>query len=494
VPELDLSKLTDATPPAVELPLNERDLPVRAHRREAVGRWALIAADGTAVTCAMLIVAALGGAHFTIWAVALLPFYYLLAKTAGLYDRDQFVLRKTTLDEAPVLFGVAAIFALAIEGVQALEFTGRSQPLLLGGTLTCMLIGARAIARFVVVRSMPTERVLIIGDLPTTVFVKDKLAEDPTLNGRVVGYVALHAKGDERADDLMGTVNDLPDLIRDHSVDRAIVAPTHGGGEDVIDVVRLATACGVRVSVLPRLLEAIGTSVEFDDLAGHPLLGVRGVRLSPSSRFLKRALDLTVATVALLVLWPLLVVLAIAVKLSSPGPVLFRQWRIGRHETTFRMLKFRSMVRDADARKHELLERNEAEPLFKIADDPRITRVGRLMRRRSLDELPQLFNVLRGDMSVVGPRPFIAEEDQMFSGWQRRRHTMAPGMTGPWQILGSSRVPISDMVLLDYLYCANWSLWADVKIIIRTIPYIFSRRSGEYPSSRPSEAYRLFQR
>jgi lipopolysaccharide/colanic/teichoic acid biosynthesis glycosyltransferase len=138
------------------------------------------------------------------------------------------------------------------------------------------------------------------------------------------------------------------------------------------------------------------------------------------------------------------------------------------------------MVSDADQRKQELAELNEAAPMFKIANDPRTTSIGRFLRRRSLDELPQLLNVLRGDMSIVGPRPLISDEDRLFSGWQRRRYHVAPGITGPWQILGSSRVPMSDMVTIDYLYCANWSLWLDTKILLRTIPYVLSRRSPEF--------------
>ena len=185
-----------------------------------------------------------------------------------------------------------------------------------------------------------------------------------------------------------------------------------------------------------------------------------------------------------MLLSPLLLVLAVAVKRSSPGPVLFRQTRIGREGREFQMLKFRTMVRDADALKDELAEHNQAAPLFKIANDPRTTAVGRFLRRHSLDELPQLVNVLRGDMSIVGPRPLVTDEDRLFSGWQRRRYHVAPGITGPWQILGSSRVPVEDMVTLDYLYCASWSLWLDVKIIARTIPYVLSRRSGEHTGSR----------
>ena len=146
------------------------------------------------------------------------------------------------------------------------------------------------------------------------------------------------------------------------------------------------------------------------------------------------------------------------------------------------MLKFRTMVRDADQRKHELLDLNQAAPMFKIADDPRMTKVGRFLRRRSLDELPQLVNVLRGDMSLVGPRPLVTAEDRLFSGWERRRYHVAPGVTGPWQILGSSRVPMDDMLTIDYLYCANWSLWLDAKILARTIPYVLSRRSPEFVS------------
>ena len=169
--------------------------------------------------------------------------------------------------------------------------------------------------------------------------------------------------------------------------------------------------------------------------------------------------------------------MAAAIKLDSRGPVFFRQTRIGRSGHPFSVLKFRSMRRDADQLKESLRDRNEQdEGLFKIADDPRVTRVGRLLRRTSLDELPQLFCVLRGDMSLVGPRPLVPEEDRQIRGWHRRRLQLTPGMTGPWQVLGSSRIPLHEMVTLDYLYVANWSIWSDAKILLRTVDTVLSRR------------------
>jgi exopolysaccharide biosynthesis polyprenyl glycosylphosphotransferase len=475
---------TWATRTVIDLPLQEIDLPASARRRETLGRLGLLTADAVAVAGALAIVSALTGARFTLWVPALLPLFALLAKTAGLYDRDPFVLHKTTLDETPALLAVGAIFTLVIEAARALEFTGRSQPLLLCGVLTGVLLAARAGARFLAVRLTGAERVLVIGDAPTTELVQRKFAGDAGLNAVVVGRMPVEPDSREFDDTVLGFMHDLPTVLAEHRVERVIVAPRQEGGGDVVDVIRLATACGVRVAVLPRLLQAIGSSVEFDDLGGQALLGVRGFGLSTSSRFLKRTLDLVVATTALVVLSPFLLLVALAIKRSSQGPVLFRQARTGRHGNEFQMLKFRTMVQDADLRKHELLERNEAAPLFKIADDPRVTRVGRFLRRRSLDEIPQLFNVLRGDMSIVGPRPLVTDEDRLFSGWQRRRYHVAPGITGPWQILGSSRVPVSDMVTIDYLYCTNWSLWLDVKIMARTIPYMFSRRSGEYEATQ----------
>ncbi len=462
----------------------EAALPRSARRRELVTRVGLIAADVIACLASMLVVSAITGARFTPWAVALVAFYVLLAKMAGLYDRDQFILHKTTLDEAPPLVAVAAILALVVEGIQALEFTGRSHPLLLWGLLVVAVVMGRTVARFLAVRVTGSERLIVIGDAAAMVLVKRKLNSVPGLNATVVGRVSGDTSGREGFDKLLGTVADLPAVVEEHGVERVIVAPSQEGGDDVVDVVRLATASGVRVAVLPRMLEVIGTSVEFDDLGGQVLLGVRGFGLSPSSRFLKRVFDLVVTSGLLVLLAPILLAISAAIKLSSPGPVLFRQTRVGRHGDEFRVLKFRTMVHDAEDRKHELSERNEAAPLFKIADDPRTTRIGRQLRRRSLDELPQLFNVLKGDMSLVGPRPLILEEDRLFSGWQRRRYHVSPGVTGPWQILGSTRVPVSDMVSIDYLYCANWSLWLDAKILARTIPYVLSRQEPEHvPSS-----------
>jgi lipopolysaccharide/colanic/teichoic acid biosynthesis glycosyltransferase len=164
------------------------------------------------------------------------------------------------------------------------------------------------------------------------------------------------------------------------------------------------------------------------------------------------------------------------VRLDSPGPIFFRQVRVGRHGRRFHMLKFRSMVPDAEQRKAALADRNETVGFFKITNDPRITRVGRILRKTSLDELPQFFNVLAGHMSIVGPRPLVVDEDERIVGLDRSRLHLTPGMTGPWQVLGSSRIPLSEMVSLDYLYVTNWSLWLDVKLLLRTFPHVLARR------------------
>jgi len=225
------------------------------------------------------------------------------------------------------------------------------------------------------------------------------------------------------------------------------------------------------------MLEVVGSSVEFDDLHGVTLMGVRRFELTRSSAAIKRAFDLVGASIGLLAVAPLLIAIAVAIKLDSRGPVFFRQLRVGRHGRRFYMLKFRTMVPDAESLKDSLRHRNEAkEGLFKIAEDPRVTRVGRWLRRSALDELPQLLNIFIGEMSLVGPRPLVLDEDQRIEGWNRRRLEITPGMTGPWQILGPARVPLKEMVALDYLYVANWSLWSDMKILLRTVPHVLGRR------------------
>jgi lipopolysaccharide/colanic/teichoic acid biosynthesis glycosyltransferase len=228
--------------------------------------------------------------------------------------------------------------------------------------------------------------------------------------------------------------------------------------------------------VLPSLFEVVGSSVEFDDVGGVVVLGLRHYGLSRSSRALKRAFDIALSSLTLLALLPLFVVIAVAIRIDSRGPVFFRQRRIGRRDRDFEIVKFRTMGANAEAVKHELMELNEADGLFKIENDPRITRVGSFLRRTGLDELPQLLNVIRGDMSLVGPRPLIPDEDRQVEGWARRRLEVPPGMTGHWQVLGSARVPLREMLKIDYLYGANWSLWGDMKILLRTIPFVVSRR------------------
>jgi exopolysaccharide biosynthesis polyprenyl glycosylphosphotransferase len=249
-------------------------------------------------------------------------------------------------------------------------------------------------------------------------------------------------------------------------------APPHA----VLETIQSAKSMGVNVSLLPAMFEVVGSSVAFDHVGGLTVLGVRRFGLSRRARTVKATFDVVGSVILLLLLAPLLATVALAIRMGSSGPILFRQTRVGRDGRRFQMLKFRSMVADADERKADLRGRNEADGLFKIEDDPRVTPVGRFLRRTSLDELPQLFNVLRGEMSLVGPRPLVVDEDSRIEGFYRRRLHLTPGMTGPWQVAGSARIPLHDMKSIDYLYVANWSLWLDVKILLRTIPHVVLRR------------------
>jgi exopolysaccharide biosynthesis polyprenyl glycosylphosphotransferase len=415
--------------------------------------------------------------------VLLVPLVVVLSKAIGLYDRDQHRLHKSTLDEMPWICNMAVFFALGVWLAEAVFVNGsldRSQVfvLVLAGFLA--IAGVRAIVRTLLVRLVPAERVLLVGsgrecDRATKALGSERGGH----SAAVVGRIAIDAQGPKDYDrrDLPEILQTLAGAIRALSVERVVFALDGFDQDEMLDLIRLIKALGVKLSVVPRLLEVVGSASAFDDVQGMSLLGVRPYGLSKSSRELKRAMDVIVATATLIVLAPVFALIAAAIKLDSPGPIFFRQRRIGRKGRYFEMIKFRSMVSDAESLKPDLRARNEVEGgLFKITDDPRITHVGRLLRRTSLDELPQLLNVLRGDMSLVGPRPLIPDEDALIAGWQRRRLVVKPGMTGLWQIFGSSRIPMQDMVKIDYLYGANWSLWLDLKILLRTVPYVLGRR------------------
>ena len=472
------------------LPLIGTDRPhsMSVGRRDAVYRRTLVVADALAAVASLLITrAVVGPGHPALRAIAAVPLIVVMSKVVGIYDRQELLVRKSTLDEAPALFELATLYALIVwllNGFVITKSSDRRELLVEWATLFVLLLAAHVTARWLARRLTRAERCLVIGDEASAERIKRKLAARPSLHATVVAFVPLERLGQRaRGADMRSTDpdlawqgSDLQALVSDTQADRIIVAPQMIDADDVLNLIRAATSLGLRVSVVPRVLEVVGSSVEFDDVEGLPLLCMRSVHLSRSSQLIKRALDVTVAAVVLVALSPLLAIIALAIKLDSRGTVLFRQLRVGRDGEPFEMLKFRTMVSGAHERRDELEHLNQADGLFKIDNDPRITRVGAILRRTSLDELPQLWNVIRGDMSLVGPRPLVVEEDERIRGWDRRRLQLTPGMTGHWQVLGSARIPLHEMVKIDYLYVTNWSLWNDVKILVRTIPYIAGRQ------------------
>ena len=328
------------------------------------------------------------------------------------------------------------------------------------------------------------ERVLIIGAGQVGHSVAAKIAGHREYRIDLVGFLddgEPRRNGDRGpALPILGSLADLDRIVAKDHIDRVIVAFSRARHNDFLRVVRACSDTGVRVNIVPRLFEVVSSRALVDDIEGIPLLDVANAELGAFNMSVKRVFDLIVGGLICLVALPVIALVALVIKLDSRGPVFFRQERMGRGGKTFRIYKFRSMHVGAEDERLELAEeQNDYDgPMFKLKEDPRITRVGGALRRWSIDELPQILNVMTGDMSLVGPRPLWVEEAKQCRGWTQKRLDITPGITGLWQVLGRSEIPFDEMVKLDYMYVTGWSLSWDIKLLLQTVPAVLNKRGA----------------
>jgi len=434
----------------------------------------LALADALAVAVAVSLTSILlNGGDVLLLTVASVPLATLLFTLGGLHRHD-LRLVPSTIDETPSILQLTGLLTLGILCLQrevlAHGING-TQVAVLWLSIFIFVVAGRFMGRALMRRFLPAERCLVIGDVDQADRISRKLAASRA-SALIVGCIPL----EEHVEETWSPAA-IRHVVQRIEADRIIIASTAAEDQDLAEFIRIARTAGVNVTVLPRMLEVVGPGAAFDDVEGMTMLGLPRFGLTRSAHYLKRAFDLVGSLIVLVLVGPIIAAIAVAIKLDSPGPAFFRQVRVGREDKHFRIFKFRTMVTDAEARKGELHLLNEAgSGLFKIAKDPRVTRVGGFLRRSSLDELPQIFNVLRGDMSLVGPRPLVIDEDSQIVGLDRSRLHLTPGMTGPWQVL-SARVPLQEMLCIDYVYVANWSLWLDFKILLRTVLHVARRRN-----------------
>ena len=493
--------------PSLDLPIDEKTLDLLERRRRStivrrgwLVRRALLAADLIGLTAALLIVEFLlpvgemkvGRVNQWLEVSLLLvslPVWVVMAKLYGLYDRDEERTDHSTADEIGDVFHMVTVGTWAVFVV--LKLTGLANPSVAKVAtfwiLAVVLVAAaRAAARAVCrTRVAYLQNTVIVGAGDVGQTIARKFLNHPEYGINLVGFVDAEPK--ERREDLdelsiLGSPSDLREIVKALDVNRVVIAFSNEPHTVTVDLIRSLKDLDVQIDIVPRFFDIVGPGIGFHTVEGLPMLGISPPRLSHSSRLLKRSLDVGASALGLLVLTPVLAVIAVAIKLDSPGPVCFRQVRMGKRGRCFRIWKFRTMSVNAEERKSALAHLNKhshngGDPrMFKIPNDPRITRVGAFLRRYSLDELPQLINVLRGEMSLVGPRPLILDEDQHVQEWGRERLNLKPGITGPWQVLGRSDIPFEEMLRLDYLYVTGWSLFRDAGLILRTVPAVVRSR------------------
>jgi exopolysaccharide biosynthesis polyprenyl glycosylphosphotransferase len=425
-----------------------------------------------------------------------IPVWVILAYSHHLYHLDSYRADYGAADEiGPVLQMVTLwswITLLTLSAVR-MDHVPVPQIALFWACTLVLLIVLRSAARAFARRQVwYLQNAVIVGPMKQASAILQRILRHPEWRINVVACVETPGRGGfssrrKRLFELVPVLRgdaDVVELVQRLDVDRVMLAPALSESRRRVQVVCELSELGVHVDLVPSWSDVVGTRFDLNEMEGMPLLTVPRPTLGRNALRLKRALDLAAGTLALLLLAPVFAACAVAIKLDSPGPVFFRQRRVGRDDQRFELFKFRSMHADADARKTDIAKLNfhgggNDRGMFKIREDPRITRVGRFLRRYSLDELPQLFNILRGEMSFVGPRPLIETEDRQIEGRFRRRLLLTPGLTGLWQAHGRSDIPFEQMVNLDYLYVTNWSLWGDVKLVMRTVSTVF-RGNGAY--------------
>jgi len=460
----------------------------RSLGRDSALRRLLAAGDALAVMLALILALVLtglaAGGHRILWGVAAVPLMMVLFKLYGLYDRDVKRITYSTVDDLPRLFHATVIGALIVwvyarySPMQRLDF---AEILLFGVNVIVLVTVTRFAIRAIAGRVIGVENALLVGTGQMGRTLLGKLAAHPEYRLNVIGSLSpteAVTASDHRGVPALGTLEQLEQVADRHDVTRVVFSARDIEEGELERMLRDCRALALKASVLPRLADVLGPAVEVDDVEGVTVLGVNPPWLPRSSRMIKRAMDLLIAGPLLVLATPALGLVALAIKLDSRGPVFFAQERVGRADRHFRVYKLRTMIANAERRRAELVAQSTDSGWLKLDHDPRVTRIGHWLRRSSLDELPQLWNVVRGEMSLVGPRPLIPAEDEHVQGWARRRLDLTPGITGYWQVLGRTRIPFEEMVKLDYLYVMNWSLWEDVRLMLRTLPVVIWGRGA----------------
>ena len=402
-------------------------------------------------------------------------FVALVAHGAYRSDRQHLLPRAGSGTRAGVFgFPTAVLTLIALANLFSLHVSLSAALLMMVPAVAVVPISRRIARALPLPGRAQSTRVLIVGSGKVAKRVADRLSRVESLE-----VVGMADDDPGPGEEVLGPISDLAKLVETYRVDRVLVAFSRTPSSSTLTALRELRG-RVGVSVVPRMFEMLSWRSALEEIYGIPLLHVAPASLSVSARVIKRTIDLVISSAILLILSPVLLTAAIAIKVTSPGPVFFRQPRWGRRGETFYIYKLRSMRMDAEAVQNEILTDNESDgPLFKMKEDPRITRVGAFLRRTSIDELPQLLNVIRGQMSLVGPRPFVPSEAAQIDGAAARRYEVLPGMTGLWQVSGRSELSYEDLRHLDTVYVSSWSLWWDLRILAHT-PAAVLRRSGAY--------------
>jgi len=402
---------------------------------------------------------------------------YAPARGRGFLDEVYMLVKGTT---------IATLLTMAVTFAWRPLVYSRAMYIIAAFIVVIFLAITRAVERWVRARlrqrGIGVDRILIVGAGEVGRALMRNIVAQPNMGYQILGF--LDDDPERGTTDIgrfsaLGATANLPRLLRDMFVDEVIVALPWSVREKIVSIMEQCQAAKVPAKAVPDFFQLSLSRVAMDDVGGVPLIALREPRIGVVNSYVKRAFDIFFGLLILLFFSLLLPIIAIAIALDSRGPIIFQQKRLGRNGKPFLAFKFRSMRDGAEEEQFKLNGLNEASgPLFKIRDDPRLTRVGKFIRRTSLDELPQIFNVLKGDMSLVGPRPPILSEVEQYADWHKQRLEVSPGVTGLWQVSGRSELTFDEMVMLDIYYIENWSPWMDFWILVKTVPTVLLARGA----------------